>query len=154
VQVAVNPATGEVRVERVAAAIDMGQPINPTMCRQQIQGAIAQGIGMSIYEELLFEEGRVCNASLMNYKIPLTVDIPQGDDLRIALCPSPEQHGPFGAKGLGEIALTPFYAAVGNAFFAATGVRIATLPLSKERVYAALCAAAGQPLDATGSARR
>jgi CO/xanthine dehydrogenase Mo-binding subunit len=138
VEVAVDMETGEVRVEKIAGCCDMGKPINPKMCEQQMEGAIGQGIGISLYEEMMAVEGILLNPNFVDYKIPTTLEMPRRNQVQVMFGAVPHKDGPFGAKGFGEVALTPFYAAVGNAFFEATGVRIKDLPLSKEKVFQAL----------------
>lgn len=138
VEIAVNTETGEVKVERIVSAFDMGQPINPKMCEQQIEGGIGQAIGSSLYEEMLTENGAVINPGLIDYKIPTTMDIPSRGDMKCILVPVPDPEGPFGAKALGEAVLAPIAPAIGNAFYHATGVRKKDLPFTREKVLAAL----------------
>ncbi|MFC2013900.1 xanthine dehydrogenase family protein molybdopterin-binding subunit [Chloroflexota bacterium] len=138
VQVAVNVDTGEVKVEKAGACIDMGQPINPKMCEQQIEGGIGQGIGHSIYEETVLEEGMVVNPSFVDYKLPTMMEMPDGKNIQALITAAPHNDGPYKAKGFGEGALAPFYAALGNAFCNATGVRIKDMPLTREKVLKAL----------------
>lgn len=138
VQVAVNVETGEVKIERVAGCFDMGKPINPKMCEQQIEGAIGMGTGIALYEEIVTDNGVILNPSFIDYKIPTTMEMPSVSDITSLIGAVPHRDGPFGAKGFGEVVLTPFYAAVGNAVYNATGVRIKDLPLTKEKVLKAL----------------
>jgi CO/xanthine dehydrogenase Mo-binding subunit len=135
--VAVNIETGEVRIERIVGAFDMGQPINPKMCEQQIEGGIVQGIGATLYEEVLTENGAVGNPNFLDYKVPTTMDIPGREKLKAILAPVPDPEGPFGAKGLGEAVMAPIAPAIASAVYDAIGVRIKDLPLSRERVLAA-----------------
>jgi CO/xanthine dehydrogenase Mo-binding subunit len=138
VQIAVDPETGEIKIEKVVGCFDMGRPINPKMCEQQIEGSIGMGIGISLYEELVAEKGSILNPSFLDYKIPTTLEMPTLDNIKPLLDGSPHREGLFGAKGFGEATLNPFYAAVGNAFYHATGVRIRGLPLAKEKVLKAI----------------
>lgn len=138
VQIAVDLETGEIEIEKVVGCFDMGRPINPKMCEQQIEGSIGKGIGISLYEEMVAEKGSILNPSFLDYKIPTTLEMPTLDNIRPLLDGSPHREGLFGAKGFGEATLTPFYAAVGNAFYHATGVRIRGLPLAKEKVLKAI----------------
>jgi carbon-monoxide dehydrogenase large subunit len=138
VEVAVDVETGEVRVERVCGCCDMGRAINPKMCEQQIDGAVGQGIGISLFEELLVENGLILNPGFADYRMPTSLEMPKLENVKGLIGAEPHNEGPFGAKGFGEAALTPFYAALGNAFFNATGVRIHDLPLTKEKVFKAL----------------
>lgn len=134
VEVAVNIETGELRVERIAGAFDMGQPINPKMCEQQIEGGMAQGVGHAIYEELLMKDGRVLNPSFTDYRVPLISNIPTCENVKSMIAMSPHKEGPFTAKGLGESVLCPLAPAIANALYNAVGIRIKDLPMTHERV--------------------
>lgn len=138
VEIAINTETGEVKVERIVSAFDMGQPINPKMCEQQIEGGIVQAIGSTLYEEMIIESGAVINPDFLDYKIPTTMDIPSRENMKCILAPVSDPEGPFGAKPLGEAVLAPIAPAIGNAFYNATGVRMKDLPLAREGVLAAL----------------
>jgi len=138
IQVAVDTETGDVKIEKIAGCFDMGQPINPQMCEQQIEGAIGMGIGIALYEEIHLDKGVTLNPSFMDYNLTTTAEIPSISNITPMIAAAPHTEGPFGAKGMGESVLTPFYAAVGNAVYSATGVRIKDLPLTKEKVYKAL----------------
>jgi len=138
IQVAVNVETGEVKIERIAGCFDMGQPINPKMCEQQVEGAIGMGIGIALYEELVTDTGVILNPNFLDYKLPTTIEIPDASNIRTLIGAVPHREGPFGAKGFGEAVLTPFYAAVGNAVYNAIGVRIRDLPLTKEKMLKAI----------------
>lgn len=101
----VNLETGEVRVFRVVGAFDMGQPINVKMCEQQIDGGIGMGVGTTIYEELIFDEGVVRNPNFVTYKIPTLAEIPTGKNVASFTIKAPHKEGPYGAKGFAEIVL-------------------------------------------------
>ena len=141
IEVAVNTETGEIKVLRVGCAVDIGQPINWKMCEGQIEGSIAQGIGMSLYERFQLSEGKLINQSLMTYKVPSATEILGRDQIKSASVGLPHPDGPYGAKSLGEMPLIPFAAAVGNAVYDATGVRLMDCPLTRDRVFKALQAA-------------
>ncbi len=138
VELVVDEQTGEIVIERVVGCCDMGNPIHPKMCEQQMEGAIGQGIGITLFEEMVMDRGRLLNANFVDYKIPTCLDTPLLRDTATVFAAAPHREGPFGAKGLGEVALNPFYAAVGNAFSNATGLRMKEMPMSKERVFWAL----------------
>lgn len=135
VEIAVNEETGEIRIERLVTAYDMGQPINPRMCEQQIEGGVTQAIGGLLYEELLTEEGVVKNSNFLDYKISGTMETPNLAKMCSILAPDPDERGPFGAKALGEGVLTPIAPAIGTAFYNATGLRVTDQPLTRERVW-------------------
>lgn len=138
VQVAVNAETGEIRVEKICGAFDMGRPINPKMCEQQIEGGIGQGIGHAIYEETILTEGLVINPSFVDYHLPTIMEIPSGKNVGTLISAAAHKLGPYGAKGFGEAVFAPLLAAIGNAFYNATGVRIKNMPLTRKAVFEAL----------------
>jgi CO/xanthine dehydrogenase Mo-binding subunit len=116
----------------------MGQPINPKMCEQQIEGGIGQAIGYMLYEEILENNGAVINPDFTDYKVPTAMEMPSNENVSCMIAFVPHIEGPFGAKGLGEGVLSPLAPALANAFHNATGVRIMEMPLTKERVWRAL----------------
>ena len=135
VEVAVDTETGEITLLKSAACHDVGRAINPTAVAGQIQGGSAQGLGYALMEEVQVEDGVIQTPSLAEYLIPTTMDIPATQAI---ILESGSGVGPFGAKGIGEPALTPAAPAVANAVADALGVRIYELPLTPERVLAAL----------------
>jgi carbon-monoxide dehydrogenase large subunit len=137
-EVAINPETGEVKVSRLAGAIDVGQPINSKMCEQQIEGGIGMGVGFSLFEQLVYDRGRLLNSDLVNYKLPTALDIPSGENCASFIVTSPHKDGPYGAKGLGEAPLVALSGAIANAIYNAIGRRLHNLPLTRERVLSAI----------------
>jgi CO/xanthine dehydrogenase Mo-binding subunit len=142
VEVEVDEETGRTRVVRLAACYDVGQAINRQSAEGQVEGGAVQGLGHALLEEVVLEEGVSKNPHLLDYKIPTTLDAPPVD---VILLESGQGLGPFGAKGIGEPAMTPTPAAVMNAVSRAVGARVAELPLTAERVLAALRAAPTLP---------
>jgi len=138
VEVAVNVETGEVKVIKSGACFDMGQPINPKLCEQQMDGGAAMGIGSSLCEEIVLDKGRVVNPSFADYKIPTAAEMPTNENFTSMIAGVPHSEGPYGAKGLGEAVVTPYAPAVSNAVYNAVGVRIKDLPISREKVLKAL----------------
>ena len=132
--VEVDTALGTTRVLRLVAAHDVGQAINPLLVEGQVQGGVAQGLGMALMEEFL--PGRTEN--LHDYLIPTFGDVPPIDTLIIE---EEDAHGPYGAKGLGEHALIPTAPAILNAITRATGARLRQVPVTPARLRAALKAA-------------
>ncbi|PHP67891.1 aldehyde oxidase [Zhengella mangrovi] len=130
-EVEVDLALGKVRVLRITAAHDLGRVINPQLAEGQIEGGIAQGLGMALMEEYL--PGRTEN--LHDYLIPTSGDMPE---IRSILIEKPDPEGPMGAKGLGEHVLIPTAPAILNAIADATGVRLTKVPALPHRVRAAL----------------
>jgi CO/xanthine dehydrogenase Mo-binding subunit/aerobic-type carbon monoxide dehydrogenase small subunit (CoxS/CutS family) len=131
VVVTVDTALGLVKAQKFVAAHDVGHAINPMLVEGQVQGGIAQGLGMALMEEYL--PGRTEN--LHDYLIPTMGDMPPVETLVIE---APDAHGPYGAKGLGEHVLIPTAPAILNAIYNASGVRIRHLPATPARVRAAI----------------
>ncbi len=134
-QVEVDEITGQVEVKSFAAVTDCGTVINPQIYEQQIHGGIAQGLGYALCEEFVTQEGNVRTPNFSTYLIPTAPDIPEIDSTAVELH---EPTGPFGLKGVGEIATTGPFPAVANAVADACGVRVFKSPLTAERVLAAL----------------
>jgi CO/xanthine dehydrogenase Mo-binding subunit len=132
----VDTKTGEITVLKVTAAYEVGKVINPAMCKGQVQGGIVQGLGSALYEHLVLSEGQYKNSDFVDYKIPTATDTPEMDI--ILLETSPQADGPFGVKGIAEPTMVPTAPAIANAVYDALGVRILDLPLSAEKVLAAL----------------
>ncbi len=138
-EVAVDTETGVVRVQRFVAAADCGVPIHPKLAEGQLEGAIVQGIGHALTEELLFsDKGRCLNANLFDYKIPSSLDVPH---IEVVLVKSEEPTGPFGAKSIAEVGINGPLPAISNAIYNAVGVRLRRAPFTPERVLSALQAA-------------
>ena len=129
----VDVELGRTYVRRVVAAHDVGRAVNPTLVEGQIQGGVAQGIGMALMEE--YVAGRTDN--LHDYLIPTIGDVPE---IECLLIEDPEPAGPFGAKGVGEPALIATAPAIISAIRDAVGVRITRLPATPDRVRAAILA--------------
>ena len=134
-EVEVDPETGQIKVRRFVSAHDVGTVINPLGHQGQIEGGIIQGLGYALMEELRVEEGQVTTAHLGDYKIPTMQDIPE---LITPLLEEPAGPTPYQGKGIGEISNCPVAAAIANAVFDAVGVRITDLPITAEKVLAAL----------------
>lgn len=133
--VEVDTRTGEVTVLRVGAAHDVGVAINPMMCEQQIEGAIVQGMGYAIMEDIILKDGKTMTPSFSKFLIPTSMDMPE---MKSYLIESNEHEGPFGAKGVGEGAIIPTAVAIVNAVYDAIGVRIKDLPITPEKILSAL----------------
>jgi CO/xanthine dehydrogenase Mo-binding subunit len=135
VEVAVDTETGEITVLKSVACHDVGRAINPAAVEGQIQGGAAQGMGYALMEEFVVEQGITQTPSLSEYLIPTSTDLPTTEAI---ILESGTGVGPFGAKGIGEPALTPAAPAVANAVADAIGVRVYDLPITPERVLEAL----------------
>jgi CO/xanthine dehydrogenase Mo-binding subunit len=134
-EVEVDPCSGRVEVLRIASAHDVGKSINPRLIEGQIQGALAMGVGTTLLEEMEVEEGRVLNPSFTDYRIPTSLDVPEMIPIIVE---QPHRDGPYGAKGLGEPALAPTAAAIANAIYRATGVRVKDLPITPGKILKGL----------------
>ena len=136
VEVEVDPGTGRIEILRFVAAHDVGRALNPLLLEGQIYGGAMQGVGYALHEEMILEKGRILNPDLLDYKIPTMLD---GDfPLEVVIIETHDAHGPFGAKGIGEIGIIPVAPAIANAVAAATGTRLRQLPLNCEKVLAGL----------------
>ena len=136
-EVLVDRETGHVKVTRYVQAQDVGVAINPMGVEGQLEGGAVQGIGRALSEEILIDPdtGRVRNPSLSTYLMPLALDMPEIETVLVSV---PSEDGPFGARAVAEPPGFGPPAAIANAIYDAVGVRIKTLPLSAERVLAAL----------------
>jgi CO/xanthine dehydrogenase Mo-binding subunit len=135
IEVEVDTETGVVKVLRVAAAHDMGRAINPLLCEQQIEGAAVMGISNALWEEFKTEKGRVLNDTLADYKMASFMDLPEVIPI---LVESEHREAPFGAKGIGEPAATATAPAIVNAIHDAAGIWVKELPVTPEKILAAL----------------
>ncbi len=135
VEVEVDTRTGQVRVVDSYVTDDCGKAFNPMAIHGQTNGATAQAIGWTLYEQLQIEGGRLMNGNLADYNMPTIDAVPM---LRGGLVESNDPNGPYGAKGASETAILPGAPAIANAVFDAIGVRITDLPITPEKVLAAL----------------
>lgn len=135
-EVEVDTLTGRVKITDYLAAHDIGKAINPGMVEGQIQGAVQNGIGYALYEEIkIGKDGRILNNSFKNYHVVNAPDMPTISTLLIE---QGGDDGPYGAKSVGEIAFVPVAAAVINAVNNALGTSLSDLPLLPEKILAAL----------------
>jgi xanthine dehydrogenase molybdenum-binding subunit len=141
VEVEVDTETGRVRPIRVVAGADVGTVVNPDLAAGQLHGGFAQGWGMAVLEDLPYdpETGELMNRGFItDYKIVTAQDMPNTDDFIVIFANTKEPTGPFGAKGLGESAKNPVAAAIANAIYNAIGIRFYELPITPEKILAAL----------------
>ncbi|TGE25545.1 xanthine dehydrogenase family protein molybdopterin-binding subunit [Hymenobacter aquaticus] len=134
VEVRVHEATGVVRVSRVVSALDVGRVLNAKTARSQVYGSVVWGIGMALQEQACMDHryGRYVNPQLAEYHVPVSADVPAID---VVFIDEPDQHlDPMGAKGMGEIGLIGFTAAVANAVYHATGRRVRELPITPDKL--------------------
>jgi len=132
-RVAVNPATGEVRILQSVQAADAGYVLNPEQLRGQIEGGTAQAIGTALYEEMILDgEGRVLTKAFRNYHVPQFADIPVTE---VLFADTTDALGPLGAKSMSEAPYNPVAPALANAVRDALGVRPHELPMSRDRLW-------------------
>lgn len=132
VEIEVDKLTGKVDIIDYVAVVDCGTVINPNLARVQTEGGIVQGIGMTLYEDIVYDEnGRMINDSFLQYKIPTRID---AGNIRVEFESSYEPTGPFGAKSIGEIVINTPAPAIANAVYNATKVNIRTLPITSEKI--------------------
>ncbi|HYA27372.1 MAG TPA: xanthine dehydrogenase family protein molybdopterin-binding subunit [Acidobacteriota bacterium] len=135
-EVEVDTETGQVKVLQLFSVGDTGTAINPRHCEQQLQCAALMHLGLTLFEEMIFDEGQLINGSLLDYQIVSFKDMPQR--VRSIVVEVPHDDGPFGAKGAGETGALTVAPAIANAIHDAVGVRIRELPITPERVLRAL----------------
>jgi CO/xanthine dehydrogenase Mo-binding subunit len=135
-EVHVDPETGAIQVLKYFSVADAGKAINPTQCIGQDDGGIVFGLGHTLYEEMIYEDGQLLNPNLVDYRVPTFRHLPK--ELTSVLLQNANGPGPFGSKGMGEGGLLPVASAIANAVAQATGVRIYDLPLTPAKVWRAL----------------
>lgn len=132
VEIEVDKLTGKVDIIDYVGVIDCGTVINPNLARVQAEGGIVQGMGMTLYEDIKYDEnGRMLNDSFMQYKIPSRLDVGK---IRIDFESSYEPTGPFGAKSIGELVINTPAPAIANAVYNATKVNVRSLPITSEKI--------------------
>jgi 4-hydroxybenzoyl-CoA reductase subunit alpha len=137
-QVAVDVETGEVVVEKLWLAHDIGQSINPLLVAGQVEGSAYMGYGEALMEQQVFRKGRHKIPSLLDYKLATTLDTPEIETILVEV---PDREGPFGAKEAGQGPLNPVIPAIANAIYDAVGVRVDETPITPDKVLRALKAA-------------
>ncbi len=134
--VGVDTETGEIDMVKYIAIPEMGLAINIAGVEGQCEGGMVQGLGYTLFENLVVKEGRVMTRNYSTYIIPTALDLP--DILETIIVEDPEKTGPFGAKGVGEMPTIPVAPAIANAVYDAVGIRFNKLPILPEEVAAAL----------------
>ncbi|MGH9787321.1 MAG: xanthine dehydrogenase family protein molybdopterin-binding subunit [Candidatus Acidiferrales bacterium] len=130
-EVTVDTLTCEVRVDDFVAVQEVGTVINPVLASGQIEGGVAQAIGFALYENVVWQEGRMANSQLTNYIIPTSMDVPR---IRVHFEEIPYAYGPAGAKGLGELPMDGTAPAIANAIENATGISVDRIPVLPEHL--------------------
>ncbi len=135
VEVSVDPDTADVTIEKVWVAHDCGYALNPLTVEGQVQGSVWMGIGQAMSEETRFHNGMPIAANMLDYRVPTIVESP---DIEVKIIESIDPHGPFGAKEAGEGSLSGFPGAVAAAIADAIGHRVTELPITPDRLMAAI----------------
>lgn len=132
VDVEVDPDTGKVHILRYTVAQDVGTAIHPSYVEGQMQGGAVQGIGWALNEEYWYDvNGRMHNPTYLDYRMPTCYDVPMIETILVEV---PEPNHPYGVRGVGEVPIVPPPAAIANAIYRATGVRMRHLPMSPSRL--------------------
>lgn len=136
-EVEVDTMTGETKVIDFLSVVDCGLPINPALAQVQVEGGIAQGIGLALYEDIQFDErGKMKHDTLMQYKIPSRKDL--GNNIKVMFSYSNEPTGPFGAKSIGEVVINTASPAIADAIYNVTNRRLRSLPMTSEKIFWAI----------------
>jgi len=135
-EVEIDHETGEVKLKKFISVADVGKAIHPEHCVAQEEGAAMQGIGHTLFEQLVYDNGQLINPNLVDYRIPTFADVPE--EFHTVLVENGDGPGPFGVRGMAEGGILSVAPSVCNAIDRATGVRIKDLPLTPERVWRAL----------------
>ena len=136
VDVEVDPETGKVEILRYTALQDVGKAMHPSYVEGQLQGGAVQGIGWALNEEYFFDDdGRMLNSTFLDYRMPVSLDVPMIDTVLIEVA---NPGHPYGVRGVGEACIVPPMAAIANAISNAIGVRMTELPMSPAKVVAAI----------------
>ena len=136
VDVEVDPETGKVTILRYTAAQDAGKAVHPSYVEGQIQGGVVQGIGWALNEEYyMSKDGTMLNSSLLDYRMPTSLDLPMIDTVIVEVA---NPGHPYGVRGVGEVCIVPPLAALANAIYHAVGVRMTSLPMNPAAVVKAL----------------
>jgi len=129
----IDKETGEMHIKKAVEALDVGKAINPDLVKGQITGGLLQGLSTVLYEDMRYDDkGKLLNPNFTDYKIPTTKDVP--DEIVPIIIEVPQPDGPYGARGVGEHTMIPAAPMIANAVEDALGVRIKSMPITKEKV--------------------
>jgi len=132
----IDKQTGKIHVVKAAASFDVGKAINPELVKGQIEGGFVQGLSSALFEEIRLRNGIMTNPSFVDYRIATAPDV--NFPLEVPFVEVPQDDGPWGARGVGEHPMVPTIAALGNAIYDATGIRLQGPPFSAEKIYLAM----------------
>ena len=139
VEIEADPETGKIEILRYIGISDIGKAINIMQCHGQEEGAVVQGIGHALFEEMVYEGGQLINSSIIDYRVPNFVDVPEYQ--HSIFIENMDGPGPGGAKGMGEGGIIPVAPAIANALAKILNVRIKNLPLNADRIWRSSAAA-------------
>jgi CO/xanthine dehydrogenase Mo-binding subunit len=135
-EVEVDRETGSIHLRKYVSVADVGKAINPVQCEGQDEGGVFFGLGHTLFEEMVYEDGQLLNPNLVDYRVPNFGDLPE--EFTSTLIENGNGPGPFGAKGMGEGGLLPVASAISGAIANAVGIRFYDLPITPEKVWRAL----------------
>lgn len=144
-EVEVDIETGQVEILRFIAVADCGKALNPQQCEGQIEGSVSHGLGHTFFEQLQFEAGQPLNPNFLDYQLPTMYEMPK--ESISETIETPHRLGPLGAFGVGETSIASVAPAIANAIYDAIGVRVQSLPITPEKVLAALKEKEGEELE-------
>ncbi|URN84189.1 xanthine dehydrogenase family protein molybdopterin-binding subunit [Acetobacterium wieringae] len=133
-EVAVNEETGQIKILKLMSTADTGNPINPKLVEGQIDGGVIMALGFSIMDHHMFQDGKMMNPNMSDYRLPTTLETPLQKNFMRAILPDPLPDGPFNAKGMAESIMIPVGPAIAAAIYQAIGVRPTEMPMTAERV--------------------
>jgi CO/xanthine dehydrogenase Mo-binding subunit len=136
VELEVDLETGKITILRGVAAFDVGKAINPDMVKAQMEGGFVQGLSTALFESLQLKDGVLRNPSFVDYRIATSADAPP--DIQAIIVETPQDDGPWGARGIGEHAMVPTIPAIANAIYDAIGIRPGSPPFTAEKMYLAM----------------
>ena len=135
-EIEIDLETGKITPIDYVACVDCGTVINANLARVQTEGGLVQGIGMSLYEDILYtDKGQLMTNNFMQYKIPTRIDMGK---VRVDFVETYEQSGPFGAKSIGEVVINTPAPAIADAVYNGTGLRFRSMPITAEKVFMGL----------------
>ncbi|TMA08831.1 MAG: xanthine dehydrogenase family protein [Deltaproteobacteria bacterium] len=135
-EVEVDRETGAIHLHKYVSVADVGKAINPVQCEGQDEGGVVFGLGHTLFEQMVYEDGQLLNPNLVDYRVPTFRDLPK--EFSSALIENQNGPGPFGSKGMGEGGLLPVASAIADAISKAVGIRFYDLPITPEKVWRAL----------------
>lgn len=133
-EVAVNIETGQIKVIKLHSTADSGNPINPKLVEGQIDGGVIMAIGFSIMDGHIYEDGKMINPNMSDYRLPTVLESPLQKNFMRTIHPDPLPDGPFNAKGMAESIMVPVGPAIASAVYQAVGIRPTEMPMTAERI--------------------